>query len=397
MNNKVIIIGGEHHNGLNLARIFGLNNVHVDVIIIGNKKASFIAKSKFVNKVYFFQTEEEALDYILLNYAHEKEKSFIIPYSDSAALSLDRRLNEFENFICPSIRGEVGAIANLMSKQQQYEFAKEHGIKMAQSEVLQLNSFNEKDLRNFSSYPYILKPNVSAMGKKSDIQVCSNTDVLEKILDSFCERGYSEVLVQEYLKVDYEALIVGTIYRNNPVNDFAVNKVIRKWPNDTGCGTYNHLIDNERIVQKCGALLDAIKDIGYCGPIDVEIFVVGDEIYLNELNLRNSGGDYKSLSQGFYYPYWWCKDYLGEPYDNTYEVSEDIYSITELADFNHVINKEIKYSVWKKQFKKAQNHALYFKGDMRPYHFVMRHNRLKMMIKAFLPKRILQKVSKGFE
>ena len=391
---KVIIVGGEHHNGLNLARIFGLNNLNVDAVVVGDKKSSFIAKSKFVNRVYFFNTEQKALDFILSHYSVEQNKPFIIPYSDAAALLLDKRLDEFKNFNCPSISGKSGAIADLMNKQQQYEFAVQHDIKMAHSSILKLKLYDDSSLCGFTLYPYILKPNISATGKKSDIQVCYTADELNNALRLFIDKGYDEVLVQEFLKVDYEALIVGVIYKNNPINDFVVNKVIRKWPNDTGCGTYNHLIADENIIQQCVSLLNIIKSIGYCGPIDVEVFVVDNKIYLNELNLRNSGGDYKSLSQAFYYPYWWCKDYLGEPYNNTYAISENIFSITEMADFNHVIDKRIKYRLWKKQFKQAQNHALYFKGDMKPYRFVMRRNRLKLIVKMLLPKRILQKVQK---
>ena len=43
MNNEVIIIGGNHHNGLGLARILGINQIIVHSIVIDKNKNSFIS------------------------------------------------------------------------------------------------------------------------------------------------------------------------------------------------------------------------------------------------------------------------------------------------------------------------------------------------------------------
>ena len=77
MNNEVIIIGGNHHNGLGLARILGINGIIVHSIVIDKNKNSFISKSKYVDSCYVFSDDDEAIDFVLQTY---KEKLKYIIY-----------------------------------------------------------------------------------------------------------------------------------------------------------------------------------------------------------------------------------------------------------------------------------------------------------------------------
>ena len=95
-NYEVILVGGDHHNGLGLARIFGLNNIKVHCVVIAENGKSFLSKSKFVTDCYVYDTEKIAFNNIKSRFGNDKGKYFIIPYSDTAALELDLRLNEFD-------------------------------------------------------------------------------------------------------------------------------------------------------------------------------------------------------------------------------------------------------------------------------------------------------------
>lgn len=132
-NYEVIIVGGDHHNGLGLARIFGINKVKVHSFVISENLKSFLAKSKYVYDCHICANERQAFDAIVSIFGSVREKFFIIPYSDAAALELDLRLYEFKGFMIPSIKEKQGLIAELMDKSNQYQFAKENGIKMAQT------------------------------------------------------------------------------------------------------------------------------------------------------------------------------------------------------------------------------------------------------------------------
>lgn len=67
--NIVFIVGGDHHNGLGLARIFGLNGVEVRSIVAGDCKKSFLRRSKFVSESLVFPTEKDAYNYLVMSNA----------------------------------------------------------------------------------------------------------------------------------------------------------------------------------------------------------------------------------------------------------------------------------------------------------------------------------------
>lgn len=109
--NKIILIGGNHHNGLGLVRSFGVNGIKPLGIIIGNnKKNSFVTKSRYWEKTWVFSSEKEAISFLLGNFKQEIEKPVIIPWSDSAAAEIDNNLDALMPFfIVPSLGGIQGA------------------------------------------------------------------------------------------------------------------------------------------------------------------------------------------------------------------------------------------------------------------------------------------------
>ena len=151
--NKVIIVGGDHHNGLNLARIFGINNVPVEAVVVTPYKKSWIAKSKFILKSYCVTTEKAAFDYILMTYKEEPEKPFIIPCSDGAALELDLRLDEFKDWAyVPSINNSQGEIAKLMASVQAAVYGSEDCVLDPQlfREVVDYKAAEHQQRRKFA-------------------------------------------------------------------------------------------------------------------------------------------------------------------------------------------------------------------------------------------------------
>lgn len=367
---NVIIVGGDHHNGLNLARAFGIHGVTVYAMIVEKKlKKSYIGKSKYIKKYCIFQTEKDAFDDISCR--GYEEGTFIIPYSDGAAQELDRRLDEFKKrFTVPSIRGKQGAIADLMAKNAQVKFAKAHDIKMADSFLLDLSK-NGVDIPNgWNDFPCILKPNISANGNKLDIVVCNNKEELTEKLNILKEKDYPNILLQKFLNIDYEVVVVGAIYQNHDEIDYAVHRVIRKYPDTAGTNSFSCLVTEKGIIDKCGLLLKKIKDFGFCGLIDVEAFIVNDDIILNEINWRNSGGGFRAYSTGFYYPFRWYSDMMGQIIGhNDWKPVDDCYSMVEYTDIRHVFEKRLSLHRWLADRKKTSNFALKYKGDMKPFFY----------------------------
>lgn len=362
--NRVIIIGGDHHNGLGLARIFGLNDTKITAIIISNKKHSWIATSKYVEAHKIFKSEKDAFDHILSTYVNEPLKPLLIPYSDAAALELDRRLNEFkEHFIVPSINNEQGQIVAMMNKDAQYKWASEHNIKMAQSLVFNVN--DELSLiTNIIDFPVILKPVVSAQGSKFDINICYSEAELKQSIDLLKQKKYENVLVQKYLSNRSEMLIVGAI-----ANDyiFSVHQVIRRWPEPGGCGSFSKLICDKEVVEKCSLIIKSIAEFGYKGLIDVETFLVDGNIYLNEINWRNSGGGFRAITDKFFYAFWWYQWILTKTHLPLWTPCEKSYSMVEYADARHVLKLKISPIRWLYNLLECKNFALWDKRDLKPF------------------------------
>lgn len=363
MTHEAIIIGGNHHNGLGLARILGINGVRVHAVVVDECKDSFLRKSKYIYSCIVFRNIDSALDYIKQSYAN-RQKYVVIPYSDVAAHGLDNRLNEFEGYHIPSIGQQQGLIAKLMQKNEQCDFAKNNGIKMAKTWVCSLK--DEIDIPRDIVIPCIVKPVISSEGNKKDIRVCRTIDQLRKCLCSYKTIGYCRVLVQEYLKIDYEVDVFGCTLKQSPYICLIPTKTIRSWPPEGGTNSFSQIITDWTIVDKCRAIIKKLEKSGFYGLYDIELFVVGDEVLLNEINYRNSGDVYMGIQQEYYYPYAWFLDCIGEKVDIGSNPHCDSYAMTEFADFRNVLKKRVKLLEWIDDFGKTKDFALFFKGDMRP-------------------------------
>lgn len=362
-NYEVIIVGGDHHNGLGLARIFGINKVKVHSFVISENSKSFLAKSKYIYDCHICANERQAFDTIVSIFGSVREKFFIIPYSDAAALELDLRLYELKGFMTPSIKGKQGLIAELMDKSNQYQFAKENGIKMAQTITYY---FDQKNAKLSMKYPCIVKPVISAEGDKRDIAICNSENQLLSVLEKLREKHYKRVLIQEYLTIDYEIDVFGCVLKQKPFFCQIPTKTIRSWPVKGGTNSYSEILVETDIIKKCSAIIDSLRKLGFYGLYDIELFVVGKDVVLNEINFRNSGDVYMGISQNYYYPYAWTEDYMGEKINIYTNPQQSVFAMTECADIRNVIVRNVSFFSWLKDYHVCKDYALRFKGDNKP-------------------------------
>ena len=363
--NVVYVVGGDHHNGLGLGRILGLNGVKCNSIVIGDCKKSFLRKSKYISDCKVFPTEKAAYDY-LLSLPEDTHKPFIIPYSDAAALELDTRLDEFKNrYFVPSIKNKQGEIARLMDKQNQYDFATSVGIRMAKTVTANIKADTHPEFEGMP-YPCIIKPVISAEGHKRDITICNTETDLMEAVEKYKDLGYHRALVQEYLTIDYEIDVFGCTLKQKPFICQIPTRTIRSWLPKGGTNSFSQIITDQDIIDGCKKVIYAVMDYGFYGLYDIELFVVNGEIVLNELNLRNSGDVYMGISQGYYYPFAWYCDVLGKKYSISPNPSRGDYTMTECADYRNVLTHHVRFGEWIKDFRKCEDYALKFKGDMKP-------------------------------
>ena len=374
--NKVIIIGGDHYNALGLARVFGVNGIKSYGILISLQKDSFCYASKYWEQTWFAHDETEALQILMKEFSGETEKPVLVPSSDGAAIAIDERGPELgKYFLLPGFRSEYGKLARLMNKYTQYEWAVESGLKIAQSLIVNFDGTEKKQIQ-YQKYPCIVKPVISAEGEKSDIKKCNSEADLLKYFSSLSQKGYHRILVQEFLKKDYEAELFGAILQSTDEIPYLLSKHVREWPPVGGSVSYHEFIDDAILHSKAKALLSKIRNSGYVGNIDIELFIIGDDIYLNEVNFRNSGDVYACFAPAVFYPYYSYLDMVGAKIDGfNFTHVKKTYAMNETTDFRHAVYGSLSYSNWIKCYRDSSDYALRFPDDMKPaykryYHYL---------------------------
>ena len=380
LKNKVILIGGNHHNGLGLARSFGVNGIKPYGVIVGEgAEHGFVRKSKYWAKTWAIKSDDEIVEFLLNAFQNEKEKPVVIPYSDGAAEEIDLNLDRLkEHFLLPSIGGQQGKIAELMDKQKQVEFVQTYGIPMAKSCVVDLNDIR---LPEDMIYPCIVKPVVSAEGEKSDIRKCDTETQTVAYLQELREKGYHRFLVQEYLIYDTEYLMVGSISGQNQC--WFNSKKIRVWPVVGGSSSCLQVTSENNVQEFFDEVRNAFGQVGYDGIFDVEALRVGEKIYLNEINWRNSGTIYSVFGSKVYYPvnwyYWKTENQSPENFIRTC-LDDTVYTMDESLDLRHVACGNITLRQWLNDKKKARAFAIWDATDLKPT-MVQYFHLLKELIK----------------
>lgn len=365
MGNKVILVGGNHHNILGLVRSFGINGIRPYGVVIGkDAKNGFVRKSKYWAKTWAIESDEGLVDFLLEHFSEDKDRPVVICCSDTCAKIIDLEYDRLKKrFLLPSIAGEQGKIAELMDKQKQMQFAQQYGILMAKSCIVDLCHIS---LPEDIVYPCIVKPVVSAEGQKADIRKCDTKEQTLEYLHQLRTKGYHRFLVQEYIDYDYEVGFIGSCSKRPA---YMINRKIRVWPQIGGSNSFVHRNDNQQIELYCKKILKILQEINFSGLFDVELLYRGGKLYLNEINWRNSGNSFFSLGSHVHYAVIWYYIVTGQKIPQGMRFvcdSEDFYAMDESCDLRQVLAKNISLKQWLEDRKKAKSFALWYGTDLKP-------------------------------
>lgn len=359
----VVLIGGNHHNGLGLARSFGRCGIKPYGIIVNDCKKSFVTKSKYWKKTWILSSEDDIVEFVLENF---KEGTVIIPYSDRVAMIIDVSLDILQTkFIVPSIANKEGRMYELQDKYAQIQFANKHSIPTPQSQIVKIpfDSMQYDDI----IFPCILKPVTSAEGDKRDIVKCDDSTSLKAEISRLCQKGYERVLVQEFVDYDYEFVVFGSCGRNE---SYLIKKNIRQWPEVGGTASFAQCLVDDLVCSSCENILKALKEENFNGLFDIELFKVGNRVLLNEINWRNSGACFLCKGTGVEYAVIWYLEMTGqqEKADSMKHFCNDPaqYQMNEATDLRHVVYGSMSFKKWINDLKKCQSMALWNTNDFKP-------------------------------
>lgn len=363
--NPVILIGGNHYNGLGLVRMFARFGIDAYGIIIGkDTEQGFLARSRYWKKTWHISSDAGIMETLAAFDTAGVPKPVVIAWSDGAAAELDRHYDELSGrFILPSIGRQEGALYGYMDKEKQRIFGGHCGLLTAKSLVL--DPREERSLAEVS-YPCICKPLISCEGNKKDIRKMDDEEQLRQYLAEKKADGYEKILLQEYLDIDIEYDILGCV--DHETSAFLVNRKVRTWPDIGGPTSYSFTVRDPQLDEIAGRIIGELRQLDYSGLFDVDLFCVGGRFYFNEINWRNSALGYIAANSKLYYPVIWYDAVTGQSLPGL-KMKPDVfglYSMNEFADIHHVLKKEISLSEWRRQYRACTGFAYKDPRDPAP-------------------------------
>lgn len=384
---KVIVIGGSHNNTLAVIRCLGEQGCEVITLIHETSKEELpILSSKYLKEYSIVDNSKDDIFNFLKDY-DSKENIVLFPCSDLAAYTIDFYGDILkEKYLLFGFKDNFGKVCKLMDKFQQNLWIKEKNkdILVANTWQIDLDSFLENQI-NEITFPCIIKPEISAFGSKSDIRIIKEKADFLKELTEFKKKNYSLILVQEFIKKEYEICAFGVMVEQEPHFYYGIIKKNREYPiGGGGSLTFSEFIQTQFIKDEVEKVLELLYKDGFRGNFDVEFFICGENVLLNEINFRHSGNGVALIKANIPGPFISCLDKWMMPIVNwdTF-VKDSIYYTNEINELLQVKNREISLFEYFKTLRKTTAFSYFDKKDLRGtwafYKFVIT-NKIKNII-----------------
>jgi D-aspartate ligase len=359
----VWIAGPDHHSTLSLVRCFGRAGADVRLLLCGTAGETATGRSRYAKRAEVIRPGNLVRRLLQIG-SRSVTRSFLIPADDRTMYEIDRNaILLCSDFYIPGFQGQSGVTAFLMDKLNQNSFVLRNGIPAARSESVGLPLAFPP---GWSVYPCVVKPRISVYGSKADIAVCRNPDELVSALARYAEKGYPGALIQEYVVKTRELCAFGCV-TGDPANAVtAVVEKIRQWPPGGGATSCARTIDEETVNRFVARITDTLRNYGYRGLFDIEIFDTPDGLVLNEINFRQSGNGYALNRFGVYAPLYWCLDAVGlrRPDWMKTAVPAGHRIVNEMTEYEHLRRNRRKFPALLRDMIVASAHAAFDLKDL---------------------------------
>lgn len=312
----VVVFSRNYATALSVARSLGAEGFVVDLVASVNKEGNseISAASKYIRnsvEIISGKSNEHGKKLLVDELKHYwvlENKPLLFPIDDYTASVADEYKDLLADiFIMPNIDGGKGSIIEHMNKSVQEQLARDGGMNVPKSWIFDLNKRIE--IPEDMTYPCFCKPLESFSGTKSDIAKCNSYDELVIHLGNIqAKESKRSVMVQEFLNIDDEIdfsglclgdkIIIPAIIRKTRVAEF-----------EKGVTLAGRVHPFEEIDEATRAqITQTLKKFKYFGMFDMELNIVGDKIYFNEVNLRSGGPNYAYYMSGVNLPAIFAKE-----------------------------------------------------------------------------------------
>lgn len=311
---KVVIIGHGYTSRLAVIRSVAQIGCEVTVIVMTsykrdgrtlNTKKPIDCYSKYVSHVHYcYAKDEEGLMQLLLTKCSDpQQKVVIIPDSDFSAAAIDRNQERLkEHFLFPHIHHTPGAVIEWMDKVRQKQLAREIGLNVASSCVIDIKE-RKYVIPSEVSYPCFTKPLATVNGGgKRIFRRCNNEAELRNALDLAASIADMQVLVEDFKKIDTEYAVVGFSDGKEVVIPGIIQILEMAHDGHFGVACQGKVMPVNSFEDIIEQFKLFVRKIGFMGVFDVDFFQSDGKMYFGELNLRFGGSGYAITKMGVNLP-----------------------------------------------------------------------------------------------
>lgn len=371
MKQKVIIIGHSFTSRLGIIRSVAEIGCEVTVVVMAwnnkitkrlDKSTPIDCHSKYVNHVYYcYINDGEGLIRLLLEKcADSKQKSIIIPDSDFAAVVVDKYQDKLKDyFLYPHINNTAGAVEHWMNKGVQKDLAKNIGLNVAEASLVKIEN-GQYCLPKTVKYPCFTKSAATISGGKQFLRCCKNEVELHNLLNKVSSQLNTEILVEDYKKIDEEYAVVGFTDGKKVVIP-GIIKFIATSQRHIGVARQGEIIPIAGFEETIELFKKFVLSIGFCGLFDIDFFRSDNLIYFVEMNLRFGGSGYAITKMGVNLPAMFVKSMTDGDYD---VMPKAIIHTATFVNERMCMDDYLFNYIKKEDYNRIVNHAnIYFVKD----------------------------------
>jgi len=359
---KFIIIGSDHSNTLGQIRCLGEKGIR-PIVVITEQHPYLITKSKYLGELHQVKSIDEAPRYVVEHWGNEPVKPFVYTDRDDFMCAIDDCYDLFDGKFYFWNAGEKGRIRKLINKEEQMAIAAECGLNVIPTERVKRGELPKK-----LEYPIFTKATNSLNPFwKANAFVCNNE---ADLLEAYKHMGIDDVLLQKYIKKTDEAPIQGlSVDGGRIVRLFARKTSCRFSANGFGVYSIIKRFDDTEIESKVALM---IKKIGYTGIFEVEFIQNRSGVmFFLEINFRCTMSIHAYAEYGVNIPYLFATATLsGEISEDEihFSTKKDYHMMIELEDLKEsVINGNISFWSWLRDFVQSDSYLYFDKRDMGPF------------------------------
>lgn len=356
--NKVVVIGGDHHNTLGVIRGLGERGVKSDLILVTPSRMTFVEASKYVARYWKVDSDSDAIDILQSQFANELEKPVVICCSDSSSGLIDENCDRLKDkFYLPGAEAQ-GRISKLMSKKRMSKMALECGLQIPQSYYVQdITALSQMHL------PCIIKPLESRRGAKTEIAICKTE---KELLHYTKNHDLKKYQIQEYIDKEFEYQLIGCSTKSEVIIP-GVSKILRPCKgSNTSYLHYTPLEENFCEIEKCK---EFVRRTGYHGLFSLEFLRdKNGKDYFMEINFRNDGNAICVTAAGMSLPYIWYLDCIGADYsEERNKIINPVYVMPDMAELKLLVTGQISPWEYISDFRKTDRFMEHDKIDPKPF------------------------------